>query len=301
MNSECQAKFLDNVSYLKNDYEIYIFENMISLRNNTATALGGNSHPEKRAAIKEFSSASRRRLLRLFSMLRTGQLSAPLFITLTYHHSWEDPKFNPKHDLNLFLQFLRDNFTSLKYLWRMELQKRGAVHFHLFLWSFPEDNMCTDKRFINDLAIAWHRIADPGSSDHAQRGLFAEPLTSFRKAFAYISKYVAKEDPDEKEKLPGRRWGSSEDLPLTPIEDINIPKDVFFTLKRLARKLLKSQGRLRGNFKRIMQWRTSASFFCHHKQFIRLVNYAFDQYLASDIYWHEKDLFLETLSVIDTT
>jgi len=298
-NHQCQQKSLDNVSYLKNDYELRLYENLVSLRNNSPTGLCGNPNPGKRSQIKEFSSASRRRLLRLFSMLRTKQMSAPLFITLTYHHAWEADDFDPKKHLNLFLQYIRDQFPDIKYLWRMELQKRGAVHFHLFLWSYPTDDICGDKYFIDALAIAWHRIADPDSPDHQAHGLFSEPLDSFRKAFSYLAKYAAKEDPNSKHVCPGRRWGCSENLPLIPIVDINIPREVYYSLKRLARKLLKSQGRLKGNFKRIMRWRTSASFFCAYTSFTPIANYAFDQYLKSGRTYFDRDLFLETLSQID--
>lgn len=58
----------------------------------------------------------------------------PLFLTLTYKDidSWQ-----PKHITNLIKctrEYLKRKGVEFRYVWVAELQKRGAVHYHLIVW-----------------------------------------------------------------------------------------------------------------------------------------------------------------------
>ena len=52
------------------------------------------------------------------------------FITLTYKENMQDIKQSRK-DLDIFFKRLRRKYKDLKYIWVMEYQFRGAIHFHL--------------------------------------------------------------------------------------------------------------------------------------------------------------------------
>lgn len=55
-----------------------------------------------------------------------------VFLTLTYADNMQDFE-QAKIDLNIFLTKLRKRYKKLVYVWVIELQKRGAIHFHLVL------------------------------------------------------------------------------------------------------------------------------------------------------------------------
>ena len=52
------------------------------------------------------------------------------FITLTYKENMQDIKQSRK-DLDIFFKRLRRKYRNLKYIWVMEYQLRGAIHFHI--------------------------------------------------------------------------------------------------------------------------------------------------------------------------
>ena len=59
------------------------------------------------------------------------------FITLTYKENMQDIKKSRK-DLDIFFKRLRRVYRDLKYIWVMEYQQRGAIHFHI-LANIPID------------------------------------------------------------------------------------------------------------------------------------------------------------------
>ena len=61
------------------------------------------------------------------------------FITLTYQENMQDIKLSKKH-LNLFFKKLQRDYKYLKYLYVFELQKRGAIHYHILLNLNALDN-----------------------------------------------------------------------------------------------------------------------------------------------------------------
>ena len=55
-----------------------------------------------------------------------------VFCTLTYADNMQDLK-KSRNDLQYFFQKLHKDYEYLKYLWVMEYQERGAIHFHILL------------------------------------------------------------------------------------------------------------------------------------------------------------------------
>ena len=92
--------------------------------------------------VNKFSKKSRRRLLQKMRRVNREKMNLPFFITLTYHKNYRDPKGSKKH-LNRFLMKIRRHCEAagcadrFAYVWKMEPQERGAVHFHLAMW-IPE-------------------------------------------------------------------------------------------------------------------------------------------------------------------
>lgn len=238
----CQAfSALVNSAYVKAGNKIEVFENAVTIQNDSC---GHSRKPEvgaKRGAIHNFSTASRRRLLRLFSKTNVSLFSNMFFVTLTYHfeNSYKDHSSND--DINLFLTNLRQKLPRFFYIWRLEFQKRGAPHYHIALF-FPHDSVGYNFSLLSkDVAETWNRIANPNSKAARQYAVKVDKLTSYRNAVAYLSKYVAKEDTEINPKFSARRWAASRDLPVVPIFSCNVSIDIVHQFRRIVRRFLKSQ------------------------------------------------------------
>lgn len=293
--SNCQEKSLVNGSYLKTGRFIQIFQGSLQFIDLKARSGAGNPHPSKRQSIKEFSRSSRIRLLRIFSKILLSQVSMPLFITLTYHYNFKKNPNLCKQHLNTFLQYLRDNYPSMSYIWRLELQKRGAPHFHFLLFSLPGSDILFSDSFQKDLSKAWHRIADPNSNAHVRYGFIAKEITSYRMCFGYVSKYCAKENTEKLFPGLGRRWGYSTNLPLNPIISMEVPEEIYNQVKRIARKIYKKRTNCKKRFYRILRSRCSITFFCHSKLSHKILDWSIEEYLKSSLPIITKDMFLTSL------
>lgn len=216
----------------------------------------------ERGAVTNYSPRSRSRLLRLLTKIQTGAYDLPIFASLTYHDNWEERgrerrkkngeltgKSGWKTDLDTFTKRLKRMCPGVQYVWRMETQRRGAPHFHLII--FPPIGAPIEERKVGE---AWHEIVDPGNAAHyavntnEKAVARVEELKSFRKVFAYVSKYVAKKDEhtaasSRVEELLGRRWGRSRDLNTTPVMSFDLTQTGEVELKRATRKLLKARAR----------------------------------------------------------
>src|SRR5690554_2824154 len=87
----------------------------------------------KRGAVTEFSAGSRRRLLRLIARLEKTRTT---FITLTYPAEFPDPRTAKEH-LRALFERIRRRVPEASGIWRLELQERGAPHFHLLMFNLP--------------------------------------------------------------------------------------------------------------------------------------------------------------------
>lgn len=200
----------------------------------------------KRGRIAGFSRKSRKRLLELVSRLNVG--AAGLFLTFTYRENMTDHKKAKRH-LDLLLRWLKRRFPESAILWRMEYQRRGAIHFHLIAFGADYVN-------LHDITAYWQRMTEDDSYPDVER------ITSRRKALNYVSKYIAKlPNADESEALVdgldsvpyseisedgawvGRYWGvvNRDKLPFAAAVVIAVTGRLaaFFDFKRAARRYYK--------------------------------------------------------------
>ena len=150
-----------------------------------------------------FSPASRRNLMRTFA--KTNRESIPLFLTLTYPGEYPTDWTVWKRDLFTFFKRLKLKYPAYSSIWRLEFQKRGAPHFHLFLYGL------SDVNFLDLMAwakINWYDVVGSGDEKHLRAGVRLEKLRHIRGAFAYASKYLSKNDEIGKKSV-GRWWGVS--------------------------------------------------------------------------------------------
>lgn len=136
----------------------------------------------KRSKITDFSAGSRGRLFDLFNKMELK--SNVVFITLTYQSKGNDCETS-KHHLYAFIKRLQRLHKGRKmaFVWRMEFQERGAIHFHVLAFGLP----FTPKDKIQSM---WGEII-------CEKKPFTriEMIFSSKKIMNYVAKYVAKVNP----------------------------------------------------------------------------------------------------------
>ena len=164
-----------------------------------------------RSEVTGFSRASQRRLS--FVARNSGEILISQFC-MTYHKIRPDGSASKKH-LNHFLTTLRQRFPELRYLWIMEFQKRGVVHFHLF------SNLRPSTALRLRLARLWNKITGEGEE---HRRFHASPTNFIKWVMGsgnYVTKYLQKMEqkgvPEDYTNC-GRFWGSSRGLLPVPYQ-----------------------------------------------------------------------------------
>lgn len=92
--------------------------------------------PPSRAgkSISEFSERSRYRLMDKSMKMRREGVPLPYFVTLTYRQNFTDTVAAKRHLDTFFKRWRRRaaaTETQFRYVWKMEPQERGAIHFHI--------------------------------------------------------------------------------------------------------------------------------------------------------------------------
>lgn len=174
-----------------------------------------------RGAIQTFSRQSRKRLLQLFATVDEDAVAGNcLFVTLTYPAEFTSSPVRWHADLQAFLARLSYRYPRASAIWRLELQERGAPHFHLLIFGYA---YIPWTWFV----AAWGAIAHENDVNEGARSTKVERIRSWRKGIVYVAKYCAKLAPDVAPGGLGRCWGvhqdrllpcSRDDIVLTPAE-----------------------------------------------------------------------------------
>jgi hypothetical protein len=183
--------------------------------------------------ITEWSRRSRSRMFRAFCELDYGPLlerpGIPAMVTLTYPADWltvaPDGKTVKKHLKAFRKRWERAWDLPLLALWKLEFQRRGAPHVHLFT-VVPDGRTVMGQQFREWLSLAWAAVVAHPDPEERRRHQLAGTGTDYaaglrsrdpRRIACYFSKhglYAAKAYqnvvPDEWQepgKGPGRFWG----------------------------------------------------------------------------------------------
>jgi hypothetical protein len=186
---------------------------------------GGGLGGGPRSKIGEFSRQSRRRLLYLLASIDQEASGLPLFVTLTYPgQDWEGYAEKMKRHLDNFHRWLSYHHPQGSVIWRLEMQKRGAPHFHLLVFGVAFLECCC-------VAHAWWQIVGSQQASHLAAGTQIKACRRWREATGYMAKYMAK--PQEEGltipdlwKLPGRFWGvwGRKNMPVYPGVLVTLPR-----------------------------------------------------------------------------
>lgn len=156
---------------------------------------------------------------------------------MTYHSEW--PEAPACHALlRAWLKRLQRRFRGcLKgWLWRKELQRRGAPHYHVMLWFGVELGRGEVEWAVmqawHDCCVAAGFVA-AGDEAHYVHGCNVRPVRS-RGVVAYLSKYLAKLE-DAGGASIGRIWGYGGNLPDVAL-GLNLSRDALVELCRRLRR-----------------------------------------------------------------
>lgn len=138
----------------------------------------------KRGKIKKFSKTSKRRLQGLLSKLKRQHL---LFVTLTYAENMTDNE-RAKSDLDNFSREVNRRNKKIWFVWKMEYQERGAIHYHLLVGGSNYKYM---KKILNKY---WRK----GYTNIK----IAKKIDLY-----YFAKYVSKDIKNVPGQHSGRFWG----------------------------------------------------------------------------------------------
>ncbi|MEM9952147.1 MAG: hypothetical protein AAF846_11130 [Chloroflexota bacterium] len=168
---------------------------------------GKNSGGGVRSVVTEFSPQSRRRMIENLNRIDWQAQKSVKFITLTYGQEYPDHQ-QAKIHLASFIKRLRRLYPLCSGIWRVELQERGAPHFHLFIFNMPflhhstlariwaeiiGDEFCDHNVYTDKDRIKKHIVTLP-SGVHAPF-VQIKKLINHRQAMYYVSKYMAKVAP----------------------------------------------------------------------------------------------------------
>lgn len=189
----------------------------------------------RRGVCLDFTSASRRRLLRWHAGLDRRAIQwKPVFITLTYPGDFEDSPTRWKKDLDTFCQSLTTCFPDAFLLWRMEYQSRGAPHFHLMVYN-------VQWLVLEDWRAEWQGIVGNWPAGATTQGFDIRRCKHWGQSEKYLAKYLAKkgEGPTLANRRPaGRHWGvrGRRNVP-TEIEEVELCPNAFQAIRRVTRSI----------------------------------------------------------------
>ncbi|WP_394328664.1 rolling circle replication-associated protein [Mycobacterium avium] len=219
-------------------------------------------------AITEWSRKSRAAMCRTFAeldytpMVESGRV--PAMVTLTYPGDWEsvapDGASVKRHMMLWRKRFQREWGEPARYIWKMEFQRRGAPHIHL--WMAPPYTVGrSGRRFSEWLSQEWAEVVahpDPEQrTRHLRAGTAIDSLNGLRacdpkRLAIYFTKHSSPNRLGDKEyqhivpeawrrpgRGPGRFWGVHGLERATAV--VEIAQDAYLTARRIIRRWSRSQ------------------------------------------------------------
>lgn len=159
----------------------------------------------KREKVKEFSWKSKKALSRKLAKLDWKAMEfswgKAKWVTLTLDGNKTGQEDAKKALHNLLSRSLPRTKNHSPVIWRAELQKRGAIHFHFIMWGRIDEEW---------LAETWHRLTGSNQDKHREFGVDVKTveMQDHNHVQVYISKYVSKDEKGEGTGWNhGRVWG----------------------------------------------------------------------------------------------
>lgn len=224
-----------------NSREIKIYSNLIRISKSPSAIVKIKKEEHKRGIITNFSERSRHRMQKLIAMLEVDKLDYPTFNTLTFHNLNAISATKSKYYLAQYCKKIKRLYPNAAWIWRMEYQKRGTIHFHLILFLSTKEKINLNEYQKNQLISFWHSVTCEESKHHLIYGCNFTKIKDFKHLLLYVSKYACKIDSTFQTKSDGRHWGKSQNLPIRPFTVLQVSQKTETQFRRFLKRLWKSK------------------------------------------------------------
>lgn len=200
--------------------------------------------------LKGLSDKSRHAMIEFLAKI----IEVPdFFVTMTYSDDVAYQAYLRMHEhFEIFRKRLERRYPSIRAMWRIEFvpRKSGRLkgqfipHFHLLIW-LPESMTDFEKSCLLDgegqqWRNWWHEITHSSDMHHKSKyGVKVEAIKSRRHAYAYCSKYLAKDTFENVE--AGRRWGRIGKFEQPVEAEVLLTTREYVHFKRLLNAYIKSK------------------------------------------------------------
>lgn len=218
--------------------------------------------------ITEWSRKSRSAMCRTFAELDYTPLvelgRVPAMVTLTYPGDWEvvapDGASIKRHMVLWRKRFQREYGEPARYIWKLEFQRRGAPHIHLWM-APPMSPGRSGRGFAQWLSEAWAQVVDHPDAEQKTRHRLAGTAIDVRNGLRacdpkrlaiYFTKHSSPNLNGDKEyqhivpelwrqpgRGPGRFWGVYGLNKAIAVVEIN--QDAYIAARRIVRRRSRNQ------------------------------------------------------------
>lgn len=229
---------------------------------------GGDEAGPPGRSITEWSRKSRAAMCRTFAELDYTPLvesgRVPAMITLTYPGDWEavapDGASVKRHMILWRKRFQREYGEPARYIWKLEFQRRGAPHIHLWM-APPMSPGRSGRGFAQWLSDTWAQVVDHPDPEEKARHRLAGTAIDVRNGLKacdpkrlaiYFTKHSSPNMDGDKEyqhlvpelwrqpgRGPGRFWGVYGLKKVVAV--VEVAQDAYLAARRIVRRWSRSQ------------------------------------------------------------
>ncbi|WP_459952984.1 rolling circle replication-associated protein [Mycobacterium avium] len=219
-------------------------------------------------SITEWSRKSRSAMCRTFAELDYSPLvesgRVPAMVTLTYPGDWEDVAPDgasvKRHMVLWRKRFQREYGEPARYIWKLEFQRRGAPHIHLWM-APPMSPGRSGRGFAQWLSNTWAQVVDHPDPEQKARHRLAGTAIDVRNGLRacdpkrlaiYFTKHSSPNLDGDKEyqhivpelwrrpgRGPGRFWGVYGLKKAIAV--VEVAQDAYLTARRIVRRWSRNQ------------------------------------------------------------
>ena len=235
----------------------------LTRRSNTA-----DDHHTAGGVITEWSRKSRSAMCRTFAELDYSPLvesgRVPAMVTLTYPGDWEvvapEGASVKRHMVLWRKRFQREYGEPARYIWKLEFQRRGAPHIHLWM-APPMTPGRSGRSFAQWLSESWAQVVDHPDPVQKARHRLAGTAIDVRSGLKacdpkrlaiYFTKHSSPNLDGDKEyqhivperwrqpgRGPGRFWGVYGLKKAVAV--VEVAQDAYLAARRIVRRWSRSQ------------------------------------------------------------
>ncbi|SIC45928.1 rolling circle replication-associated protein [Mycobacteroides abscessus] len=228
----------------------------------------GNDLCATGGVITEWSRKSRSSMCRTFAELDYSPLvesgRVPAMVTLTYPGDWEivapDGASVKRHMVLWRKRFQREYGEPARYIWKLEFQRRGAPHIHLWM-APPMSPGRSGRGFAQWLSETWAQVVDHPDAEQKARHHLAGTAVDVRNGLKacdpkrlaiYFTKHSSPNLDGDKEYQhvvpelwrqpghgPGRFWGVYGLKKALAV--VEVGQNAYLTARRIMRRWSRSQ------------------------------------------------------------